>query len=90
MGQFAEAVGRSRTTEVQARRVGSTVSRVRGSDAKLVLITNLTGSVSLWKAADLTPLGSFPTGAATVPYGACSDGVNVWVTLASTNQLARF
>jgi hypothetical protein len=58
-------------------------------DGQRILVTNLTGNnVSLWKAADLTPIGSFSTGGAS-PIGACSDGINFWITL-STAQLARF
>jgi hypothetical protein len=37
--------------------------------------------VSLWKAADGAPLGSFPMPAGSVPIGACSDGVSFWVAL---------
>ena len=60
-------------------------------DGQRVLVTNLLGdSVSLWKAADLTPLGSFPTGPNTKPVGACSDGIDFWVTLLTTNKVARF
>jgi hypothetical protein len=62
-------------------------------DGQRILVTNtLPGadSVSLWKATDLTPLGSFGTGAGSTPFGACSDGVNFWITLASTGRLARF
>jgi hypothetical protein len=60
-------------------------------DGERILVTNMTGnSVSLWKAADLTPLGSFPTGAGTGPFGACSDGLNFWITLHDTNKVARF
>jgi hypothetical protein len=60
-------------------------------DGERILVTNNTGnSVSLWKAADLTPLGAFSTGAATNPYGACSDGLNFWITLNNTDKLARF
>jgi hypothetical protein len=56
-----------------------------------LLVTNNTGnSVSLWKATDLTPIGTFSTGSSTGPLGACSDGVNFWVTLFSANKLARF
>jgi hypothetical protein len=59
-------------------------------DGQRVLVTNIDGnSISLWKAADLTPLGSFPMPSS--PFGACSDGVNFWITLANpANQLARF
>ena len=54
-------------------------------DGQRVLVTNPGGdSVSLWKAADLTPIGSFSTGASTGPLGACSDGVNFWITLSQT------
>jgi hypothetical protein len=58
-------------------------------DGERILVTN-SQSVSLWKAADLTPLGNFPTGAGTNPIGACSDGLNFWITLAGTDKLARF
>lgn len=60
-------------------------------DGERILVTNQFGnSVSLWQASDLTPLGSFPTGAGTTPFGACSDGLNFWITLQDSNQLARF
>jgi hypothetical protein len=60
-------------------------------DGERILVTNHFGnSVSLWKATDFTPLGTFSTGAATAPYGACSDGASFWITLFSTNKLARF
>jgi hypothetical protein len=60
-------------------------------DGERILVTNLNGnSVSLWKATDLTPLGTFATGAASGPYGACSDGLNFWITLSETDKLARF
>jgi hypothetical protein len=60
-------------------------------DGERILITNNNGdTVSLWKAADLTPIGNFPTGANTAPFGACSDGVNFWITLRVNGKLARF
>jgi hypothetical protein len=59
-------------------------------DGQRVLITNQSESVSLWKAADLTTLGSFGTGASSVPFGACSDGINFWITLSNASKLARF
>jgi sugar lactone lactonase YvrE len=60
-------------------------------DGQRILVTNGSGnSVSLWKAADLTPIGSVSTGASTNPVGVCSDGINFWITLQGTNQLARF
>jgi DNA-binding beta-propeller fold protein YncE len=59
-------------------------------DGQRILITNLGSSVSLWKAVDLTPLGSVPTGSGTAPFGACSDGINFWVVLNGTSELLRF
>jgi DNA-binding beta-propeller fold protein YncE len=60
-------------------------------DGERVLVADFgTSSVSLWKATDLTPLGNGSTGINTTPFGACSDGLNFWVTLSGTNQLMRF
>ena len=59
-------------------------------DGERILVTNTGGSVSLWKATDLTPIGTFSTGAGTFPNGVCSDGVNFWITLLNTDKLARF
>ena len=57
-------------------------------DGERILVTNVS-TVSLWKASDLTPLGSF--GGATSVSGACSDGLNFWLTLELTpGVLARF
>src|SRR6185295_13441527 len=50
-------------------------------DGERILVTNNGDSVSLWKAASLTPLGSFNAGTDSVPLGACSDGTNFWITL---------
>ena len=60
-------------------------------DGERILVTNRDGgSVSLWKAADLTALGSLSAGAGSSPAGACSDGVNFWIALGGTGELARF
>jgi DNA-binding beta-propeller fold protein YncE len=60
-------------------------------DGERVLVANFDGeSVSLWKASDFTPIGTFSTGAGTVPNGSCSDGLNFWITLRGTDKLARF
>ena len=60
-------------------------------DGERVLVTNVSGnSVSLWKAASLTPLGSFPLPAGSAPIEACSDGVNFWIALLNGHRLARF
>jgi DNA-binding beta-propeller fold protein YncE len=56
-----------------------------------ILVTNrFANRISLWKAADLTPLGFVSTGNGTQPTGAGSDGLNFWITLQGTNKLARF
>lgn len=60
-------------------------------DGERVLVANQTGnSVSLFKAADFTPLGSLSTGAATAPLAACSDGLNFWITLPGSNDIVKF
>jgi hypothetical protein len=60
-------------------------------DGERVLVTNSDGdSVSLWRATDLTPLGSYAFLPNSSPNGACSDGINFWVTLPGADALARF
>jgi hypothetical protein len=60
-------------------------------DGERILVTNLGAThVSLWKATDLTRLGAFTTGPKTSSNGACSDGLNFWITLGNMNKLARF
>jgi S-layer family protein len=60
-------------------------------DGERVLVANSgPETVSLFRAADLTPTGSMPTGTATVPTGVCSDGVGFWITLRASGRLARF
>jgi DNA-binding beta-propeller fold protein YncE len=68
---------------------GMNIPATAAFDGERILVTNVTGnSVSLWKTADLTPLGFFPTGSG--PSGACSDGLNFWLTLPGIGNLARF
>ena len=60
-------------------------------DGERVLVTSYQGdAVSLWKAADLSVLGTAGTGSSTGPWGATSDGVNFFLSLSSVNKLARF
>jgi hypothetical protein len=60
-------------------------------DGERIMVTNTVGNtVSLWKATDFTPIGTFFTGSNTGPSGVCSTGVNFWITLQTTNKLARF
>jgi hypothetical protein len=57
-------------------------------DGQRVLVTNGGDSVSMWNAADLTPIGSYSLVGS--PFGACSDGINFWIAVNGFNQLARF
>lgn len=63
-------------------------------DGERILVTNYDGnSVSLFYASSLLPVdeatyGSFGSG--TRPFGACSDGVDFWITLFGSNKLVRF
>jgi S-layer family protein len=60
-------------------------------DGERILVANGNGDhVTLWRAANFAPLGSFPTPTGGSPQGACSDGLNFWITLLGTGQLARF
>jgi hypothetical protein len=62
-------------------------------DGQRVVVTNqFNSSVSIWRAGDLTPIGAFFNSASNT-FGACSDGVNFWVTLQngpSAGSLQRF
>jgi YVTN family beta-propeller protein len=58
-------------------------------DGERILITNqYSGYVSLFKASDLSPIGIVNINAQT--FGACSDGLNFWITLNSNDFLVRF
>jgi hypothetical protein len=37
----------------------------------------------------LTPLGSYPMSAGSVPQNACSDGLIFWITFEGLNKLVR-
>jgi hypothetical protein len=92
-GSSSISVVRASNGVVLATLTGNGLSDPGGTafDGQRVLVSNFQGNtLSLWKAADLTPLGSASTGASTNPKGVCSDGVNFWITLNTSNQLARF
>ena len=59
-------------------------------DGQRVLVTNGGDDVSLWKAADLTPLASVFTGTGSDPTGACSDGISFFLGLSSPSRIGRF
>jgi len=90
-------VVRASTGAVLATLTGNGLNVPRGVafDGERILVTNYQGnSVSLWRAADLTPLGSYATGDSSQPFGVCSDGINFWVALSGVGlgpgRLARF
>jgi hypothetical protein len=86
-------VVRASTGAVLATLTGNGLSspNITAFDGERILVTNFGGdSVSLWKAADLSPLGSVSTGPSSQPLGACSDGLNFWIALRATGKLARF
>jgi hypothetical protein len=84
-------VVRASTGAVLATLTGNGLSgpAVAAFDGERILVASQLGkNLSLWKAADLSPL-SFISTVTAQPFGACSDGVNFWITLDS-GQLARF
>ncbi len=88
-GSHTVTVVRARDGAVLATLTGNGMHNpsVAAFDGQRVLVTNETAGLSLWKAADLTPIGNFSTGP-TAPLAACSDGINFWITVGS--QLVRF
>jgi len=62
-------------------------------DGQRILVTNSnfnSEGVSLFKAADRTPIGFTGLPSGTSPGGTCSDSVNFWVLLTSMTRLVRF
>jgi hypothetical protein len=59
-------------------------------DGERVLVTLYNGNgVTMWNASDMALLPYAFTGSNTSPFGACSDGVNFWITLFGAGKLAR-
>ena len=55
-----------------------------------ILVTNFGNHrVTLFRAADLSRIGNVALPAGSGPYGACSDGINFFVTLRGAKQLLR-
>jgi hypothetical protein len=78
---------------IVATLTGNGLNHPRGSafDGQRILVANNTANtLSLWKSADLTPLGSFQVGTNVGPIGVCSDGVSFWIGLNQAGQIARF
>jgi YVTN family beta-propeller protein len=60
-------------------------------DGDRVLVGSPSGdTVSVWRAADLAPLGSVSPGVGTAPAGVCSDGIDFWIPLAGSDKIERF
>jgi hypothetical protein len=70
---------------------GLDAPRTLAFDGERVLVVNQAGhSVSLFKAADFSPLGTVSVGDNTFPFTACSDGLNFWITRPSNHDIMRF
>ena len=92
-GSASVTVVRASTGAVLATLTGNflTTPNTAAFDGERILVTNLEGnSVSLWKATDLSPIVGVFTDSSIGPYGACSDGLNFWITLQGASKLARF
>jgi hypothetical protein len=59
-------------------------------DGQRILVTNSLGGASLFKAADLSAVGSLPTLGMTTPIGVTSDGLNFWISDPASNTIGRF
>ena len=92
LGNTEVKIVRPSTGDVIATLSGNGLQHAGGMafDGERMLITNSPDGVSLFRAADFAPLGSFSTGAGSAPSGICSDGINFWLALFGTGQLARF
>ena len=58
-------------------------------DGQRVMVAN-SQTISLWRAADLTPIGFFSTETHANPLAVCSDGLNFWISMAGSNELVRY
>lgn len=86
-------VVRAETGQVIATLTGNGLTDPRSAafDGDRILVTNLNGnSVSLWRATNLAPLGSYSFLPNSMPNAVCSDGANFWVLLQTADALARF
>ena len=87
-------VVRASTGAVLQTLTGNGLSGPRSAafDGERVLVTDYNSSaVSIFKAADLSPLGFANIGTSVLPYGSCSDGVSFWITFfTASGGLARF
>jgi hypothetical protein len=97
-GSSTVAVVQAASGSVVATLSGNGLSNPYGAafDGQRILVTNQVPqpSVSVWNAADLSPLGTFSIGSGTFPWGACSDGLSFWIASGNPGmappQLIRF
>lgn len=59
-------------------------------DGQRILVTNLNGGLSLFRATDLSVIGNVATTGVTTPFGACSDGTSFWVSFQGSDVIGRF
>jgi hypothetical protein len=92
IGDNTVTVVRASTGVVLATLSGNGLDSPRSAafDGERILVTSSVFSVSMWKATDLSPLGSFSLGGSESPFGACSDGLNFWITQTGNGRLVRF
>jgi hypothetical protein len=56
-------------------------------DGERVAVTDTTGSIHFWNAANLAYLGNCQVNDSSTPVGICSDGTRVWATMTSNQAL---
>jgi hypothetical protein len=66
------------------------INRAVAFDGERIIVTNGNGTISLWKASSLTPLGNLNLGAGVFPNGVCSDGLHFWIVDSNVDALLRF
>jgi len=76
-------------SDANGDRNGLSSPRSAAFDGRRVLVTNQDGSLSLFEASSLNPILTVPTGL-DIPYGACSDGVNFWVSFLGSAEIGRY
>jgi len=93
IGSSSVSVVRAATGVVLATLTGNGLNQPQFAsfDGERVLVTSPAGDMlSLWKAADFSPIGSYATGVGNGPTAVCNDGVSFWVALSGVDALARF
>jgi len=91
IGNDTVTVVRASTGAVLATLSGNGLNSPRSVafDGERFLVTNSVSSVSIWKATDLSVIGAFSLGGQ-IPFAACSDGLNFWITNSGGGTIMRF